>query len=306
MKNSLITQSADHVWMTEPAHFHCNVQTMETNSYQSPDPVDITAVQTAARAEFLNFRDTLVKAGITVTTVLGHPDSPDDIFPNWASTHILEDGSRGIIYYPMLNENRRIERRPHMKDTLEKSYRLLLDLSDAEKENTAMEGTSAIWMDRINKIAYSALSARSDTGLARKWCDFMGYDYVPFHTRNHVGKPVYHTDVMMFIGTGYVGVCLECILPEDRDRVREKIESTGKDMILITNEQLLDFCGNALELVAADGTRKLVMSGSAYRGYTNQQKEGFLKHVSEIIHADLPTIQKYGGGAARCMLMELF
>jgi hypothetical protein len=111
---------------------------------------------------------------------------------------------------------------------------------------------------------------------------------------------------MMFIGTGYAGLCLECIYPEDRERVREKIESTGREIILITAAQLLDFCGNALEVVAADGTRKLVMSGSAYRGYTDEQKSAFLKYVSEIVYADIPTIQKYGGGAARCMMMELF
>lgn len=301
-----ISQSADHVWMTEPVRFHCNTQTMETNTYQSPDPPDIAAVQTAARAEFLAFRDRLVAAGITVTTVLGHSDSPDDIFPNWASTHVMEDGTRGIIYYPMLNENRRIERRPHMKETLEKTYRVVLDMAEAEKQNIALEGTSALWMDRVHKIAFSAVSLRSNQDLARKWCDFMGYDYIPFNTRNHVGKPVYHSDVMMFIGTGYVGVCLDCILPEDRDRVRAKIESTGREIIPITNEQLLEFCGNALELVAADGTRKLVMSGSAYRAYSEDQKRSFLKYVSEIVYSDLPTIQKYGGGAARCMLMEMF
>lgn len=302
----VITQSADHVWMTEPAFFHCNVQTMETNTYQSPDPVDVGAVQAAAFAEFRAFRDRLVAAGITVTTVLGHPDSPDDIFPNWASTHILEDGTRGIIYYPMLNDNRRIERRPHLKAVLERSYRVILDMSEAERGNKAMEGTSAIWMDRIHKIGYSTLSARADRGLVQDWCAFMGYDLVGFETRNHVGKPVYHTDVLMFIGTGYVGICLECILPEYRAAVRAKIASTGQEIIEITFDQLREFCGNALELRAADGSLKLVMSGSAYRAYRADQKAAFLKYVSEIIYTDLPTIQTYGGGAARCMLMEMF
>lgn len=299
-------QSADHVWMTEPLNFHCNTQTMETNSYQHPDPTDLSLVQKCAREEFLKFRDRLVEAGITVTTTLGADDSPDDIFPNWASTHEMEDGTRGLIYYPMLNLNRRIERRPHMKQLLERSYHVILDMSGAEADDTALEGTSALWMDRINKIAYSAISARANTDLAKQWCDFMGYRYIPFETRNHVGKPVYHTDVMMFIGTGYVGICLDCILPAYRQNVRDAITATGKEIIEISNEQLLDFCGNALELVAEDGSRKLVMSGSAFRAYTDEQKEKFLKYVSEIVHSDIPTIQTYGGGAARCMLMELF
>lgn len=299
-------QSTNHIWMTEPVNFHCNIQTMETNTYQSPDPDDIATVQRAALIEFRAMRDAIVDAGVNVTTTLGATDSPDDIFPNWASTHVDDNGKRGLIYYPMLNENRRIERRPHMKALLEKTYPVLLDLSDAERDNRGMEGTSAIWMDRIHKIAYSAISARADQTIAKKWCDFMGYEYVPFHTRNHVGKPVYHTDVMMFIGTGYIGLCLECILPEDRARVRKKIEGTGREIVLISSDQLLAFCGNALEVVARDGTRKLVMSGSANRAYTDDQKNTFLKYVSEIVYADIPTIQKYGGGAARCMMMELF
>jgi len=299
-------QSADHVWMTEPVNFHCNVQTMETNTYQSPDPPDISEIKKLAHQEFLKFRDKLVSAGITVTTVLGHPDSPDDIFPNWASTHILNDGTRGLIYYPMLSENRRIERRPEMKKILERQYKVILDLSDAEENNLALESTSALWMDRAHRIAYSALSLRSNSNLAKKWCDFMGYDYIPFDTQNHLGKPVYHSDVMMFIGTGFVGICLECILPKDRDRVRQKITETGREIVEISMSQLREFCGNSLELVSRDGTKKLVMSGSAYRAYSNEQKNIFLKYVSEIVYSDLPTIQTYGGGAARCMLLELF
>lgn len=302
----LISQSADHIWMTEPVHFHCNVQTMETNTYQSPDPVDIEAVQHTAHAEFLAIRDKIVAAGVTVTTVLGHHDSPDDIFPNWASTHVLADGSRGLVYYPMLSPNRRIERRPEMKQILERSYKIIADFSDAEQYDLALESTSALWMDRVHKIAYSAVSLRSDQNLAKQWCDKMGYEYVPFNTRNHVGKPVYHTDVMMFIGTGYVGVCLECILPEEREAVRAKIAASGREIVEISMTQLREFCGNSLELTSSDGTKKLLMSGSAYRAYTDEQKAVFLKYVSEIIYSDLPTIQMYGGGAARCMILELF
>ncbi|MBE2190588.1 MAG: hypothetical protein KDJ26_04040 [Alphaproteobacteria bacterium] len=301
-----ISQSADHIWMTEPVLFHCNKQTMATNTYQTEDPPDIEEVQRLALAEFRNLRDRLVAAGISVTTTLGAVDSPDDIFPNWASTHVTDQGERVIVYFPMLNKNRRIERRPHMMNLLERSYRVALDMTSYEVEDRALESTSALWMDRIHKVAYSSLSARADRELAQKWCDFMGYQFVPFETRNHVGKPVYHTDVLMFIGTEFIGVCLDCIVPEDRARVRASLEATGREIVEITMDQLREFCGNSLELTSKDGTQKLLMSGSAYRAYTDAQKAVFLKYVSEIIYTDLPTIQKYGGGAARCMIMELF
>ncbi len=301
-----IHQSADHIWMTEPVLFHCNEQTMATNTYQSEDPPNIAEVQKAALAEFHALRDKIVAAGVAVTTTLGAADSPDDIFPNWASTHVTADGKRIIAYYPMLNENRRIERRPHMTALLERSYDVALDMTGYEAQSRALESTSALWMDRIHMVAYSSHSARADLELATEWAGKMGYELVSFETRNHVGKPVYHTDVLMFIGTEFIGVCLECIVPEDRARVRAKLESTGREIVEITMDQLRQFCGNALELRSKDGTKKLVMSGSAYRAYTDAQKAVFLKYVSEIIYADLPTIQKYGGGAARCMIMELF
>ena len=277
-----------------------------TNTYQSDDPPDIEAVQAAALKEFHAFRDRLVSAGVNVTTVLGHSDSPDDIFPNWASTHEDGKGGRFIVYYPMLNENRRIERRPEMTALLERQYDVALDMSHYEERDLALESTSALWIDRVHKVAYSSHSARANQDLGREWCAFMGYQFVPFETRNHAGKPVYHTDVMMFIGTEFIGVCLECIVPEDRARVRASLEATGREIIEIKNEQLLDFCGNCLEVVARDGTKKLVMSASAYQAYTDEQKEKFLKYVSEIVYSDLTTIQKYGGGAARCMMMEMF
>jgi hypothetical protein len=299
-------QSADHIWMTQPARFHCNTQTMETNTYQSPDPTDIEAVQRAAEQEFLVLRDKIVAAGVSVTTVLGDADSPDDIFPNWASTHVLDDGTRGLIYYPMLNLNRRIERRPHLQSVLERQYKIIADMSPAEQNNIALESTSALWMDRINKVAYSALSARADKELGTRWCQMMGYDYVPFETRNHLGKPVYHTDVMMTIGSGFAAICYDCILPNYRDMVRQKMTDSGRDIVEITSDQLREFCGNILELSSADGTKKLVMSGSAFRAYRDDQKSVFLKHVSDIIYSDLPTIQTYGGGAARCMILEMF
>lgn len=302
-----ITQSTGHIMMMEPRGFYSNPETMETNTYQAENPPNTDSIQALAVAEFRTLRDRIVEAGIAVTTVLGHPDSPDDIFcNNWVSTQQTKDGTATLVYYPMLAPNRRIERRPEVMGLLEARYPIALDLSAEEKNGKFLESTGALWMDRLNFVAYSSLSARADTDLARDWCDKMGFEYAPFHTKNHAGKPVYHSDVMMFIGTGYVGICLECILPEDRAAIRAKLEATGREIIAISMDQLRQFCGNSLELIGTNGELKLVMSGNAYRAYTDAQKETFLKYVSEIVYSDIPTIEKYGGGSARCMLLELF
>lgn len=288
--------------MMEPVDFFSNPETMETNTYQAENTGNLGQIESTARAEFRNLRDAIVDHGIIVTTAIGQKGCPDDIFcNNWVSTH----AGRKLVYYPMLAPNRRLERRADLLDFFAGTYETALDLSAEEKNGKFLESTGSHWLDRVNKVAYVAISARTDEGLAKIFCDTMGYRYVPFHTRNHAGKPVYHADVMMFIGTGYAGVCLECILPEDRERVRESLEKTHK-VIPLTLPQLQSFCGNALELRSMTGKKYLAMSSGAHAALTQEQKTAFLSHVDGFIHAPIPTIERFGGGSVRCMLLEMF
>lgn len=297
-----LSQSTNHIMMMEPVDFLSNPETMETNTYQHDNPSDLLTVRNKARQEFRSLRDRIVDHGILVTTALGQTGCPDDIFcNNWVSTHA--DGT--AVYYPMLAPNRRLERRPELLSYFEKTYRVALDLSAEELKGKYLESTGSHWLDRVNKIAYVALSPRTDYDLAKKFCDTMGYQFLPFETRNHVGKPVYHADVMMFIGTGYAGVCLECILPDYRDKVRASLEKTH-EVIPLTLDQLRSFCGNALELVNKDGKKYLTMSEAAYMALTDAQKKSFEKYIDGFIYSDIPTIEQYGGGSVRCMLLELF
>ncbi len=287
--------------MMEPVAFHSNSETSATNSYQHEDPLDVDAIQKQAVVEFRALRDRIVEKGIIVTTTLGQIGSPDDIFcNNWVAT--FGDGT--LAYYPMLAPNRQIERRRDIMDMLEGRYKIALDFSPYEQDGKFLESTGAHWLDRINKIAYFSLSARCSEELAHEWCAKMGYEAVTFTTRNHAGIPVYHTDVMMFIGTGYAGICADCILEEDRARVLAKL-SQHHQVVDLTLEQLRAFCGNSLELRGTDNRKFLVMSGSAYRALGESQKRTLLSFVDDIIYSDIPTIEKFGGGSARCMLLEL-
>lgn len=285
----------------EPAGFLSNPQTRETNTYQSENPADMAGMQNEARREFRAFRDMLVEKGVIMTTALGQAVCPDDIFcNNWVSTHA---GGK-MILYPMLAENRRTERRPELMDMLRQSYEILLDLSAHEQEGRFLESTGSLAMDRINGRIYCALSARTDRGLAEKAARALGYEIVFFDTRNHAGKPVYHTDVMMFIGTGYAGICADCIVPEQRKQVIDTLAKTH-DVILLSMDQMRHFCGNALEVRGHQDAKMLVMSAQAHRALEADQKKIILSHVQEIVSSDLSTIEIYGGGSARCMLLEL-
>ena len=192
-----------------------------------------------------------------------------------------------------------------MTDFLNKNYKLKADLSFMEKDNLFLESTSSMVFDRINRIVYLTLSPRANQELAEKWCAENNYQLVMFETESHTGSPIYHTDVLMYVGTTMIGICYEVIKPEYRDKV---IEMTNKyhEVLEIKQDQLLDFCGNCLEVPNMDRKLQLVMSSRAFNAYTEEQMQFLNKHFDKIVHQDIPTIEKYGGGSARCMIAELF
>lgn len=291
-------QSTNHIMMMEPVEFHANPQTAPTNSYQHEDRESVGAIQKKAVSEFRAFRDLLVEHGVAVTTVWGQKGAPDDIFcNNWVST--LPGGK--MTFYPMLADNRKIERRPEIIAILDKMYGEVFDLSKHEDEGKFLESTGAMWLDKVNKIAYQGRSQRSHEELAKKWCEHYGFEHYPFDTE-HRGKPVYHTDVLMWIGTSLAGICSECL--KDRaiiDRLKEH-----RDVVEFTNEQMAAFCGNSLEVIGTGGEKMLVMSMSGYETLTHDQLNLIHKHYPKVISPKIQTIEFYGGGSARCMLLELF
>lgn len=294
-------QSTRHLLMIEPAAFYANPETMSTNAYQIDEHEAPEIIHARAREEFHVFRDQLVEAGVIVTTAYGHKDCPDMVFPNWSSTHL---GGR-LVIYPMLNHNRRAERVPEIIGFLKKMYPNVIDLTAHEKEGLFLEARGSIVCDRVNKIGYVGLSPRTSRELAEKWGELMGYEMVIFDTLSHTGQPVYHTDLVMFVGTSVAGICTACIAEKDRERVRKKITATH-EIVEFTMEQLQHFCGNALEVRGHYNDIMLATSAAAYKAWAPQQRTAFEKHFKKIICGSLPTLEKYGGGSARCTLMELY
>ncbi len=296
-------QSTNHLFMIEPAVFYANPQTMETNAYQVTgvqEPHDITLNK--ARHEFRTYRDMLVEKGVMVTSLLGHDQCPDMVFPNWASTY---DRGR-LIVYPMLNENRQAERTPEIIGMLKSFYPDFVDWSAFENEGLILESTASIVSDHVNKRGYAGLSRRTSPEMVEKWAEHMGYDIITFETLSHAGIPVYHTDFLMYIGTSMVGICTPCITDNIvRKAVLDRLSQTH-DVVEFSMEQLQANCCNALEVVGHDGERMLTMSKAAFEALDNHQIKIIERHYETIICPDLSTLEKYGGGSARCMLMELF
>ncbi|MFH1159162.1 MAG: arginine deiminase-related protein [Pseudomonadota bacterium] len=296
-------QSTNHLFLIRPTVFYSNPETQETNLYQTseapPDPATLLA---KAKAELDAFADNLEEHGVRVTRMDGSPACPDHIFPgNWVSTH--EDGT--VVYYPMLAPNRRAEKTPEICAFLQQTYKTVKDYSPFTNDNRFLEGTGSFSFDRVNKIAYLAVSARSNEALAKKWAQDAGYELVSFRTNTVRGAPVYHTDLILFIGTKLAGLCTGAIVEEDRAAVVRKLAATH-EIIDISLDQLDNMCGNALEVMGRDDTPYLILSSRGYEALTPEQKKKIAAHYREILHSPIPTIEKYGGGSARCLILELF
>ncbi len=288
--------------MIEPAEFYANPETMTTNVYQvDQKSMKPGAILKAALAEFHAYRDMLVENGVIVTTGRGHKGCPDMVFPNWASTH---EGGK-LVLYPMMNANRRAERVPEIIAFLKKMYPHVIDMTAFEKKGKYLEARGSIVSDRVNKVAYAALSPRTDRDLAKKWAKKMGYKIEIFETLSHTGKPVYHTDLVMWIGSTVAGICSPCITEEHRARVVERL-GRYHEVVEFSMDQLQHFCGNALEVRGHDDKPMLAMSGAAHKALTRKQKAVLDRHFDKLLHSPLPTLEKYGGGSARCTLMELY
>ena len=294
-------QTTNHLLLIEPSCFYANPETMDTNVYQIKDQESRDETLAKAIAEFRDFRDMLVAHDVNVTTMRGVPECPDHIFPNWISTH----PNREMIIYPMLNDNRRREKTPDIIAFFKKLYDLKHDFSDFEHKDQYLESTGSLCMDRVNMIAYAGLSARTDKDLALHWGKIAGYEVVPFETDTGKGKPVYHSDLVMNIGEKLANICAECITGEYHDHVLAKLQSTH-DVVQISMDQLNAFLGNSLEIRNNHGDRYLVMSSAAFASIRDDQMDIYTKHYDKILHSPIPTIEKYGGGSVRCLIMEMF
>lgn len=295
-------QSTNHVLLVQPAAFSTNPDTTPTNQYQYAQDIQTGDHLSEALEEFYGFREVLIKAGVSVTTVLGTPECPDHIFPDWFTTH----PEQGVIYYPMHTPSRSAEQTQEITNTLERHYKIYKNFKTFEAENKCLEGPAALVMDRVHKIAYGSLSKRISPEVAAHFGYETGYKMMLFDTQAHDGNPVYHTDMLLWIGTQIAGFVADCL--PDASQKQDVIDSLSKDreVMIYSKEQLGEMCGNSLEVIGKGGKPYIIMSSRAYRALTTGQKNTLSKYFEDILHAPLDNIERYGGGSARCMIGELF
>jgi hypothetical protein len=299
-------QSAASILMVRPANFGFNAETAASNAFQT-NVTDIkeSALQEKALAEFDQFVSVLRSNGVEVIVHREkyHPERRDSIFPNnWISFH-----SNGAIYiYPMEAPSRRLERDSDVIDLVRANFKIneQQDLSHYEEQHHYLEGTGSIIFDYENKKAYACLSSRTDKNILNELCAKLSYEAVVFDSVDRNGKPIYHTNVMMAIGSGYTVICLESIPERDRARVVSKLEDDGHDIISISFDQLESFAGNMLEVRNDNDQKFIVMSQSAFDSLTNEQTSA-IENYAKILAMPIPTIETLGGGSTRCMMAAI-
>lgn len=305
-------QITNTILMIRPVSFRMNEQTAVNNYYQkvleslTPETVQFKALQ-----EFDDFVEKLKAVGVNVIVVDDNEetDTPDSIFPNnWISFH--ENGD--IALYPMFAENRRLERREDILETLEElGYQInnVVDYTSAEEEKIYLEGTGSLLLDRVNGKAYCALSPRADEDLLIEFCEdfeFTPVSFVANQTLNDQRVPIYHTNVMMCLGEKFSVICLDSIDDKkERKEVIKHLKEDKKEIIAITEDQVNSFAGNMLQVLGSDNKRYIVMSNSAFQSLTKQQINQLEKH-GNVLYSSLDTIEACGGGSARCMMAEVF
>jgi len=288
-------QSARRVLMMRPSSFGFNPETASSNAFQKPATGDVQAL---AIAEFDAAVATLESHGIEVIVVeeAPRPPKPDSVFPNnWFAC-----SPTGIVaLFPMAAENRRLERRPGL---FEGVGTRLLDLTHHELEGRFLEGTGSLVIDWINTVAYRCRSPRSDESVATEFCDASGLELVAFDAVDSGGTPIYHTNVMMAIGTGWAIVCREAL---SKGEPLDRLAATGRKIVEISMQQMQEFAGNALELRNEAGEKFIIMSERAKRALEPDQV-AVLQEFGTIVAIAIPTIESVGGGSARCMIGEIF
>ena len=298
-------QTARAVLMIRPDRFGGNAETAGSNFFQHAAP-DLGDTALRAQHEFDALALALASAGVRVHQFAGQRGAalPDEVFPNnWLSLHA--DGT--AVLYPMLAPNRRRERRRDILAALEAcGYHIdrVVDLTDLEARGEYLEGTGSLVLDRARRVAYACLSPRTRELALAEFARQLRYDVVPFTAVDGAGRAIYHTNVVLSVGTRFAALCTAAIADAaERRAVVAHLEASQREVIDLSNDELESFAGNVLELDGARGP-VIALSAAALRSLAAATRRALERH-GRLVTADIATIERVGGGGVRCMLAEV-
>jgi hypothetical protein len=295
-------QAPGAVAMIRPHRFHPNPETAKDNAFQRTDgDLSATKIAKAAYDEVTAVAARLEEEGVKVHIFedRGEKETPDSVFPNnWFSTH---PGGH-VAIYPMYNPSRRRERRYDIIEMLKAEYRVqdVIDYSCLEYDNLFLEGTGAMVLDHIDRVAYTARSNRADPIPLERFCTHFNFEPMAFDTADEQGRAIYHTNVMMCIATDFAMVGFDIIRdPNRREEIRARLADMGRRVIALDSRQIGEFAGNAIELSA--GSRRILAISTRAAASLSAQQRAFIEESAKIVELPVPTIE-LAGGSIRCMM----
>ena len=297
-------QASGTVLMVRPASFGFHAEAAQSNAFANAAPdVDLNA----ALREFDGAVEALERAGVEVLLLddSAEPEKPDAIFPNnWVSFHA--DGT--VVTYPMATAARRLERNPDALVTLllERGFdvRRVIDLAFHEQNGHFLEGTGSLVLDRPRRRAYANLSPRTDAVVIADFDDRLDYSTLLFEANDRAGRPIYHTNVVLSLGTRFAILCTDAVAPEFCELLVDEIEATGRTVVAVAYDQMRGFGCNVIELKGQGAKPVIALSSAARRSFTTGQLKQ-LETFGALVEADIPTIERVGGGSLRCMIADV-
>ena len=297
-------QSSNAVLLVRPASFGFHAEAAESNAFATAG--DDPDLHKNVLREFDGVAARLSYAGVEVLVLEDRPrpPKPDAIFPNnWVSFH----GDGTMVLYPMATRARRSERDADgVKALLASSgfdVRNVIDLSFHERQGHYLEGTGSLILDRPERRAFASVSPRTDAHVIADFDDRLDYSTLLFEAHDRSGKPIYHTNVLLSLGTRFAVLCSETVPEEPRRVLVDELEAGGRTVIEVDFDQLRQFTCNLIELQGRDGP-VIALSAAALDSFRpNQLRQ--LDRFGALLEAPIPTIEAVGGGSVRCMIADI-
>jgi hypothetical protein len=298
-------QASNSVLLVRPACFGFHAEAAASNAFaRASADAD---VQSRALDEFETLARRLSQARVNVLVLDDDPEpaKPDAVFPNnWLSFH--PDGT--MVLYPMATAARRLERNADAVIALVGKagfdVRRVVDLTGLEQKARFLEGTGSLVLDRPRRSAYASLGPRTDRDAIADFDERLDYTTLVFDAADRDGRPIYHTNVLLSLGTHFAVLCVDAVAPAQRAALIAEIEASGRAVIAVDFAQMGRFACNLIELRNRDREPVIALSSAALNAFSPDQRRQ-LEGFGELAAVDIPTIEAVGGGSVRCMIADI-
>jgi hypothetical protein len=304
-----MSQIANSYLLVRPSYVSFNNDTSESNFFRDENfKMSNSVLLKNVLSEFELLVKTLKNLNVDVFVVDADNSrkTTSALFcSDWISTHA--DGN--VVVYPLLSKDRQLDRNENVLESIEESGFVIsdiIDFTDAEMEKVYLESSSSMVLDRANKIAYASISSHTDEELFIEFCEDLEFTPIVFSSFDKFHRAVCYTNFLLSIGEHFA-LFASGMIKEKKERklVSNQLKSAGKEIIFISEEQVFQFLGNAIQIKNKKGELFLLMSGRAKASLTNDQLSKLEKH-NKIVSIKIDTIEKLLGGSVRNMMLELF